>query len=153
MSSDEARRELHEHYQRSRESVLGAIDGLTEAQMAEQSIDGWSVTDHPIHLAGWHEIRRSEIDRVSAGMPPAWPPIHGELVDALNEATVRARRALPLTQVLGDLDYARAQVLSAIDRASERALANEGFGEAGIRSYEELEHADMIRAWRARKGI
>ncbi|MGH2610626.1 MAG: DinB family protein, partial [Tepidiformaceae bacterium] len=90
MSIEEQRRDLYDHYQRCREAVLAAIDGLTDAQMTEQSIDGWSVKDHLIHLAVWHEIRRAEIDRVSAGMPPAWPPIHDETVDALNEGTVRA---------------------------------------------------------------
>jgi hypothetical protein len=153
MSQEHQRRGLHEHYQRSLEAVLAAIDGLTDAQMTEQSIDGWSVKYHLIHLAVWHEIRRAEIDRVSAGMPPAWPLIHGELVHALNEATVRARRANTLDQVRADLDYARDQVLAAIDRASERALNGEGFGEAGICSSEEIEHADMIRKWRTRKGI
>jgi hypothetical protein len=54
--------------------------------------------------------------------------------------------------VRGDLDYARAQVLAAIDRASEPALAGEGYGEAGVRSHEEIEHADMIRQWRSRRG-
>lgn len=152
MSADDTRRDLHDHYHRSREAVLAAIDGLPDAQMTEQTIDGWSVKDHLIHLAVWHEIRRFEIDRVSAGLPPAWPPIDGESVDKLNEATVQARRGLTLEQVRADLDYAREQVLAAIDRASERALAGEGFGEAGIRSWEELEHADMIRNWRVRRG-
>ena len=152
MSADDIRRDLHEHYTRSRESVIAAIDGLTDEQMTEQSIDGWSVKDHLIHLAVWHEIRRGEIERVSAGLPPAWPPIHGEAVDALNEATVCARRPNSLDQVRADLDYAREQVLAAIDRASGGALAGEGFGEAGIRSWEEMEHADMIREWRQRQG-
>ncbi|MEX0783456.1 MAG: DinB family protein [Dehalococcoidia bacterium] len=152
MSIEEQRRDLHDHYERSRESVLAAIDGLTDDQMTEQTNDGWSVKDHLVHLSVWHEIRRSEIERVTAGLPPAWPLIHGELVDTLNEATVRARREVPLAQVRADLDYARKQVLAAIDRASEGALAGQGFGEAGIRSWEELEHADMIRNWRTRQG-
>ena len=48
----EDREALLAHYRRMRADLLAAIDGLTEAQMTEQSLDGWSVKDHLAHPVG-----------------------------------------------------------------------------------------------------
>ena len=32
-----------------------------------RSLDGWSVTDHLLHLAWWDDIRAVEVERISAG--------------------------------------------------------------------------------------
>jgi len=45
------------HYRRMREGLLAAIDGLSDEQMAERTLDGWSVKDHIAHLAFWDDIR------------------------------------------------------------------------------------------------
>ena len=45
----EDRDALLRHYRESRAALLAAIDGLTDAQMTDPSIDGWSVKDHLAH--------------------------------------------------------------------------------------------------------
>ena len=59
----EDRQELLAHYRRSRAELLAAIDGLSDAQLCDPSIDGWSVKDHLAHLAFWDDIRAAEVQR------------------------------------------------------------------------------------------
>src|SRR5687767_15153143 len=72
VSMVEDRDELLRHYEQAREALLKAIDGLSDAQLAEPTLDGWSVSDHLMHLAAWDEIRASEVERISAGHASAW---------------------------------------------------------------------------------
>jgi len=43
--------DLLQHYRQTREGLMSAIDGLSDEQMSEPSLDGWSVKDHLAHLA------------------------------------------------------------------------------------------------------
>jgi hypothetical protein len=63
----EDRDDLLAHYRRSRAELLDAIAGLSEAQMTERTLDGWSVKDHLLHLALWDDVRAAEVVRISAG--------------------------------------------------------------------------------------
>ena len=67
MSSDAERRAVIESFQRSRSELLSVIEGLSEAQLLEPSLDGWSVKDHLSHLAQWHELRFLDTVRLAAG--------------------------------------------------------------------------------------
>jgi hypothetical protein len=40
----------------ARDALLAAIHGLSDAQMTEPSLDGWSVKDHLAHLALWDDV-------------------------------------------------------------------------------------------------
>ena len=55
------------HYRQSRADLLAAIAGLTEQQLTEASVDGWSVKDNLAHLAFWDDLRADEVTRISAG--------------------------------------------------------------------------------------
>ena len=59
----EDRDALLQHYRQSREELLSAIDGLSDAQLTDPSLDGWSVKDHLAHLALWDDVRASEVVR------------------------------------------------------------------------------------------
>ncbi len=63
---------LLRHYRETRQDLLAALDGLSDAALTEPSIDGWSVKDHLAHLADWDDIRASEVARISAGYESAW---------------------------------------------------------------------------------
>jgi hypothetical protein len=63
----EDRHALLQIYRQTREELLSVLDGLTDAQLTEQTLDGWSVTDHLLHLAWWDDIRAVEVERISAG--------------------------------------------------------------------------------------
>ena len=62
----EDRGELLQHFQTMRNDFLATIDGLTDDQLCEPTIDGWSVKDHLLHIALWDDVRASEVERISA---------------------------------------------------------------------------------------
>ena len=137
----------------ARDRVGGAIGGLSEEQMAQQEIDGWSVKDHLTHLTLWHELRFFELSRIARGGRAGFPVINGA-VDQINNLFATNRRSLPLEQVLSDLDFAREMVRQAVancpeDRLDLRLLQELGPNGAG----HDTAHADVITAWRQRAGI
>ncbi|MCK9518639.1 MAG: DinB family protein [Dehalococcoidia bacterium] len=146
------RTELLQHYAASRRELLGAIAGLSDAQLMERSLDGWSVKDHLAHLAAWDEIRAAEVRRISAGHDSAWRMTE-EQGDAYNALAYDLRRELPLEQARWELEASRAQLLDAVSSATERGLDEALYGEAGLRSVHEEEHTGWIREWRARQGL
>ncbi len=54
---NEDRVELLRRYRDSRAKLLAAIDGLTDEQMSDPSLDGWAVKDHLAHMALWDDLR------------------------------------------------------------------------------------------------
>ncbi len=81
--------ELLQHYRRTREGLMSAIDGLSDEQMSEPSLDGWSVKDHLAHIYNevGYELRR----RMSAAQAK-WELERSRkhLLDAISEAKPRA---------------------------------------------------------------
>jgi hypothetical protein len=145
------RQVLLQSYRRSRQDLLNAIDGLNDKQLTEHSMDGWSVKDHLAHLAFWDEIRASEVVRISAGHDSAWR-MRPEQDEALNEITYDERRDLSLSQVRWELDTSRQRLLDAIASATERGLDPSLYGEAGLISGHEAQHAGWIASWRKQSG-
>jgi uncharacterized damage-inducible protein DinB len=148
----EDREGLLEHYRRSREDLLSAIDGLSEAQLTERSLDGWSVTDHLAHLATWDEVRATEVARISAGFGSLWRM--SDMQDAAyNEMAYDLRKAMSPAQARWELETSRGALLEAIASASDRGLDPTLYGEAGLTSGHEAEHTGWIRRWRNERGI
>jgi uncharacterized damage-inducible protein DinB len=147
----ENRATLLEHYRESRERLMKALDGLSDAHMTERSIDGWSVKDHLSHLVLWDELRAAEVERISSGFDSAWRMTEAQ-VATYNGLGHELREANSLAQVLWELEHSRARLLRAIGGASERGLDGSLYGEAGLKSDHEEEHAGWIRAWRERNG-
>ena len=148
----EDRDALLRHYRESRAALLAAIDGLTDAQMTDPSIDGWSVKDHLAHVALWDDIRTSEVTRISAGHGSAWR-ITYEQAEAYNAIAYPARRDLPLAQVRWELATSRARLVDAIAAATPRGLDASLYSETGLRSTHEAEHAGWIKRWRGERGF
>jgi uncharacterized damage-inducible protein DinB len=146
----ENRDALLEHYRRMRAELLGAIDGLTDAEATERTLDGWSVKDHLAHLALWDELRASEVARISAGHESAWR-MHGQ--DAVYSSLgYDLRRDLSYEQVRWELASTHERLLDAIRSATERGLDPSRYGEAGLRSTHEAVHTHWITRWRAARG-
>jgi hypothetical protein len=131
---------------------MAAIDGLTPEQMMDPSIDGWSVKDHMLHIAAWDDIRAAEVTRISAGFESAWR-MTGAQDEAFNEMSYDIRRALSYEQAVWEIVESRIRLLAAIRDATDRGLDDTLYGEAGLVSGHELEHAAWIRAWRERLSI
>lgn len=120
--------------------------------MSEPSIDGWSVKDHLAHIATWDEIRAAEVIRISAGQDSAWRMTH-EQDDAYNTMAYELRAGMSAAQAVWELETSRVRLLDAIASATERGLDAELYGEAGLLSTHEVEHAAWIRRWRAQRGV
>jgi uncharacterized damage-inducible protein DinB len=144
--------ELLQHYARMREEMLSAIAGLSDEQMTERSLDGWSIKDHLAHIALWDEVRAVEVERISAGHDSAFKM--SEEQDRLyNELAYDLRRALPLAQIRWELTTSRQKLLDAISAATARGLDQSLYGEAPVRSTHEGLHTGWIKRWRGERGI
>src|ERR671919_663618 len=96
-----------------RRDLEASITGLTEIQMLNRSIDGWSVKDHLGHLGIWHEFRFLEVERIAAGFQSAMDS-SSELDETFNQIAKAWRASLPLEQVLWELDHARQRVMDTV---------------------------------------
>ncbi len=148
----EDRDDLLRHYSEIRADLLAAIDGLSDELMVEPSIDGWSVKDHMLHIAFWDDLRTAEIARISAGHESAWR-LTGDQEDTLNALVYQRRRDLPLAQARWELETSRQRLLDAIKAATPRGLDPSLYGEAGLRTTHEADHAGWIKRWRKEKGL
>jgi len=138
----------------ARDRVTEAIAGLTDDQISHQDLDGWSVKDHLTHLTLWHELRFFELSRIARGGRAGFPVTDEAGVEHINEQFAANRRPLTLAQVLADLDFARDMVREAVASCSEDRLDLRLYEELGPNGAgHEISHAEMITAWRGRKGI
>ncbi len=147
----EDRDDLIKHYRDSRATLLQAIDGLSDEQMSETTIDGWAVKDHLAHLALWDDLRAADVERVSAGHDSAWK-MTDEQDDDFNEVGYQLRRTMSPAQARWELDHSRTRLLDAIAAAPPEALDPERYGAAGVRSSHEGQHAEWLERWRREKG-
>lgn len=142
---------LLEHYRQSHAELMAALDGLSEDQLVEPLIDGWSVKDHILHVAFWDDLRADEIGRISAGQESAMR-MDSEQDDRLNQLGYELRRGLSLEQARWELGHSHQRLLEAIVEAPDAALDPGRYGEAGLQSHHGFEHAGYIRDWRRRSG-
>jgi uncharacterized damage-inducible protein DinB len=148
----EDREDLLEHYRRTRAELQAAIDGLSDEMLSERSLDGWAVKDHLVHLALWDELRSQEIERISAGNDSIWRMSEAQ-VEAYNALAHELRLNVSPGQAKWELTSSRQRLLDAIASATERGLDSSLYGEAGLRSSHEIEHAGWIKRWRGERGI
>ncbi|MEX2373354.1 MAG: DinB family protein [Dehalococcoidia bacterium] len=147
----EDRAALIAHFRQMRQAMLDAIEGLSDAQMTEPSLDGWSVKDHLAHIAFWDEMRASEVERISAGQDTAWRMTE-EQDEALNTLAYDLRAGLSLAQVRWELEASGRAVLDAIAAATDAGLDGSRYGEAGLVSRHEAQHTGWITRWRGERG-
>ena len=143
----EDRDELLSYYRESRRRLLAAIDGLTDQQMSDPSLDGWAVKDHLAHLALWDEIRASEVERISAGFESTWK-MTDEQDEDYNTTGYALMRSISAAQARWELETSRKKLLAAISSAPPEALDESRYGAAGLRSDHEGQHAEWIERWR-----
>lgn len=148
MDIEEERLSVLHAFAASENSILAAIDGLSEAQVSERSLDGWSVKDHLAHLAQWHELRWLDLVRLAAGYQSAVESTP-EQEEAFNAMTVEWRAGLSWEQTLWEWQTSRGRVLDTLKGLTleelERVLRNDW----PLRTGHEDQHAGYIRKWRA----
>jgi uncharacterized damage-inducible protein DinB len=148
----EDREELLRYYRDSRKNLLAAIDGLSDEQMSDPSLDGWSVKDYLAHIALWDDIRAAEVERMSAGFDSAWKMTEQQ-DDDHNATGHELRRSMSPAQARWELETSRGKLLNAIASAPPEALDTSRYGAAGLRSDHEEQHIEWLRRWRTEKGF
>ena len=148
----EDRDALLQHYRQMRDGLLASINGLSDEQLTDPTLDGWSIKDALAHIAAWDDIRASEVMRISAGHDSAWR-MTGDQDEAYNAMSYELRRDLALAQVQWELASSRERLLAAIAAATPRGLDGSLYGEAGLRSSHEAIHADWFKRWRQEQGL
>ena len=148
----EDREDLLRHYREARAQLHEAIDGLTDKQMSEPTIDGWAVKDHLAHIAAWDDLRADEVERMSAGFASTWKMTE-EQDEAYNVTAYELRRSISAAQARWEFETSGRKLLDAIAAAPPDALDPERYGAAGLRSDHVTEHAGWITRWRREKGF
>jgi Mycothiol maleylpyruvate isomerase N-terminal domain len=148
----EDRDQLLDDYRESRAKLLNAIDGLTDRQLSEPTLDGWAVKDHLFHLAFWDDLRADDVERISAGFESVYK-MTDEQNETHNEIAHDLRRSLSAAQARWELERSRHRLLDAIQAADDRALEPSHYGAAGLRTDHEDEHAGWLQRWRADQGL
>jgi len=143
---------LLQRYRRTREQLLAVIDGLTDAQLTQQTLDGWSVKDHLAHLAQWDDVRAAEVARISAGHQSAWR-MTDEQDTVYNDMAYALRQDLSLDQVRWELAQSHARLLTAIAASTPRGLDPALYGVAGLAGGHEQEHTGWIKRWRTENSF
>src|SRR5438094_2236079 len=117
--------ELLDRIGRSRASLEGTIDSLSEAQLAAPGPGGgWSAKDHLAHLAAWERKALAELE----GRPPHevfgvdGASYEASDVDRLNEMIYRRNKERPAGEVLADFRESHRRLLAALERAADAAL-------------------------------
>ena len=129
--------------------VRQAIAGLSEDEASAAGPDAWSIKDHLTHLTLWHEMRFFEVSRIGRGGLPSFPLTTEEQVTPLNETVAAYRRALPIAQVVADLEFAWSMVEQAVAASPEERLDRGFSGEIGpLGTGHDMAHAAMIVALR-----
>src|SRR5689334_11823720 len=149
MSED--KEDLLRRYRESRDTLLEAIEGLSDEEMSDPSIDGWAVKDHLAHLALWDDLRAAEVERISAGFESAWK-MTDQQDDEYNAAGYELRRSMSAAQARWELEQSRRKLLDAITAATPEALDTTRYGAAGLHSQHEDQHSGWIARWRGEKG-
>ena len=137
----QTRQSLLDHYHEMRQNLLDAIDDLTDDQLTDPSLDGWSVKDHLAHIAFWDEIRANDT---------AWP---AEEMENHHELGYAMRRDLSVDQAKWELATTHQRVLDAVTAATDRGLEQDNYGESGVYSEHEAEHTGWISRWRKEQGF
>ena len=133
-----------------RAKLLAAIAGLSDAQLAEKTLDGWSVKDHLAHIALYDELRVAEVRRISAGWETAWQMPGKDHIYSQLGYELRANWSP--AQVLWEIADTHEQLVAAIEQGTDLVLDPARFSEAAMPSTHEAQHTGWIERWRGERG-
>ena len=107
------------------DALQQAISPLSEEQMTEPGVGGWSVKDELAHLAAWARglaaLVRKQPRYPPMGLPADAAP-HKAGIERMNETIYANNRDVPLAEVLEELRAAHEDVLAAVSALSDEDL-------------------------------
>jgi hypothetical protein len=157
--------ELTELLKASHVELLQAIQGLTEAELAQPGAAGdWSAKDILAHVTAWEAEILKALGQSRMGKRPTINDLTDAEVDVQNAQWQKQTLKKPLAKVMEDLNGVRQQIIRQVERMSDADLNDparhrswlEGHTLAEFIASESFEHgrehAEQIRAWRNRSG-
>jgi hypothetical protein len=130
-----------------------AFDGLAEDRMRERWLGAWGVREILVHISGWHREMGAALDRVARGEEP-YPAGAYDDFDAWNARFVEERAGVKVADVVAELESSHRSFVNAATAVPDSHYGEGGQARglldgAGAAHYRE--HAEQIRAWRARQ--
>ncbi|MGH9174322.1 MAG: DinB family protein [Vicinamibacterales bacterium] len=129
-----------------------AYAGLPDARMTEPGVTGgWSIKDILAHITIWEEEALKHLPHVIAGdTPPRYSVTYGG-IDAFNDLMVERRRALPLSDVLRQLDETHQRLIAYVETMPDDQITTDTRARRRLRldTYSHYPiHTRAIREWR-----
>ncbi len=158
------KQEVLEQIQQARQTLLAAIDGLSDDAMLRPGVVGmWSVKDVLAHLSVWESELITALSQLNR--PKIVPEIvKVEDIDEWNDEQYRENVRRDLDVVLEDFHGVHKHLLKTVEQLDDKTLDDvrkfpwmEGeplwylLAENGF--WHEKEHADEIRQWREAEGL
>ena len=137
-------------------ALTDSYAGLTDAQLTQPGVTGdWSVKDILAHVTTWETEALTHLPSIMAGRRPPRYVSYGGL-DAFNAQMHARKRAMSLAEVRQQHADTHRQLLDLIERTPDEHFTRETRFRHRLRldtySHYPL-HTEMIRAWRAERGI
>jgi len=150
-----AREQLIAELDKTFDSLLVAVSGLSDEQMAEVWYDDWSVNDILAHIAGWHREMAPAFERIARGERPVPEDADYSNFDKWN-ASFAGSRAPGAREVLAELTaskdaFAAAAATVPEEKFEDGRAAYRIIHLTGIEHY--ADHEPPIREWRKSRGI
>jgi len=138
------------------ETLVNAVDGLTDEQMVRTWYGDWSVREILGHIIGWHHEMDGVLQRISRGEKPVPEGVTYDDTDAINTRFVETWQAASPAAVVQELTasknlFVKAAQLVPEDRYEEGRTAHRILMGNGSDHYRE--HAPEILEWRKKEGI
>lgn len=151
MDRDQLSGRLEKAWAALRESYAG----LPEEELSEPGVTGsWSVRDILTHVTTWEQEALKYLPVILRGeRPPRYSAMYGG-INAFNALATERTRALPLSEVLRQLDETHSRIVELIGNTPEDQFRSESRFLRRLRSdtYGHYpRHAEAIRKWRERR--
>jgi len=139
----------------ARDNLIAAVEGLSDEHMTRPVVGEWSAKDLMAHVACWEEVLLPDIQRLARGDAPALAAFDIKKVDEWNEKLMSLRRHFSLEQARRELEFRREQLLDAVAKLPDSALAERQFARNLLKVcvIHDGEHTQDIRDWRKRQGL
>jgi hypothetical protein len=151
------KQDVLDHLAGAQAALLGAIEGLTEAEMTSMPVAGeWTIRDVLAHVSGWAAWDLAGVEGALVGQHPDFSAI--QEVDTFNARLVAERREWTLGRILAEMADAHAGLEGFLASMPDEDVFRVGpfqgpywdnlAGWLQVAWEHEEEHATQIRTWR-----
>ncbi len=146
------REELLERVRDAHDTLIGALDGLTEEQATRTGLNvEWSIKDALAHITAWEIEGARTISEIQQG---TWQPrkLNKEMIDDFNREASQSRRTRSMTDVRAEFNTAHGKmlrVLQSLPDEVDESSPTYKFAE-GVTFKHHDQHAAQIEEWKGR---